>query len=60
MTEETMTTSEIPQSPTAVCPLLNGMQAPGAVLHDSGGKSVDLGARLKTKPTVVVFYRGGW
>jgi hypothetical protein len=55
-----MTSSEIPQSPNAVCPLLNGIQAPSVFLRVSDGKSFDLGARLKTKPTIIVFYRGGW
>lgn len=55
-----MTTSDIPKSPNAVCPLLNGMQAPSIDLRDTSGNKVDLGARLGAKPTVIVFYRGGW
>lgn len=55
-----MTSSAVSQSPNALCPLLNGMQAPTVRLNDADGKPVDVGARLKTKPAVLVFYRGGW
>lgn len=55
-----MTTSEVPQSPNAVCPLLNGMQVPSLFLNNTAGERVHLGARLKAKPLVIVFYRGGW
>lgn len=55
-----MTTSDVPNSPDAVCPLLNGMQAPRVNLQDVWGNFVDLQARLEGKPTVLVFYRGGW
>jgi hypothetical protein len=55
-----MTSSEVPQSPNAVCPLLNGIGAPNVTLNDADGKRIDLEARLKAKPLVIVFYRGGW
>ena len=50
----------VPDSPNEVCPLLNGMEAPTVNLHDASGNSVNLAAIFEVKPTVVVFYRGGW
>lgn len=50
----------IADSPQTVRPLLNGMTAPAVTLLDQQGKSVELLAELGNKPTVLVFYRGGW
>lgn len=46
---------------TTVRPLLNGQTVPtGLTLNDSRGKAVNLSALLQQKPTVLVFFRGGW
>jgi peroxiredoxin len=37
-----------------------GQQAPEFELPDANGKTVTLESRLKSGPTVVTFYRGGW
>jgi peroxiredoxin len=50
----------IADNPQSVRPLLNGMTAPAVSLLDQQGKSVELLAELGKKPTVLVFYRGGW
>lgn len=50
----------VADSPQTVRPLLNGMTAPAATLLDQQGKKVELLAELGKKPTVLVFYRGGW
>lgn len=50
----------IADSPETVRPLLNGMTAPAVTLLDQQGKTVELLAELGKKPTVLVFYRGGW
>ncbi len=47
-------------SPNDVCPLLNGMPIPPATLSAADGTAFDLSAAVKTKPAVLVFYRGGW
>jgi peroxiredoxin len=39
---------------------LIGETIPKATLQDSEGKQVELGRLLINKPTVLVFYRGGW
>jgi peroxiredoxin len=43
-----------------VTPLLNGMIAPNVTLKTAEGSPVSLQALLMQKPTVVIFYRGGW
>ena len=37
-----------------------GSKVPPAVVVDSAGAAFDLGARVATGDTLVVFYRGGW
>ncbi len=41
-------------------PLLVGMSVPDVVLTDIQGKQVKLYSLLEQKPTVLIFYRGGW
>ncbi len=55
-----MTTADVPNSPNEVRPLVNGMQTPAVILHDTSGNRVDLASKLDAKPSVIVFYRGGW
>ena len=43
-----------------ISPLLIGEILPKASLQDADGKTMDLETILKLKPTVLVFYRGGW
>lgn len=43
-----------------VTPLLNGTMAPNVTLKTADGSPVSLQALLMQKPTVVIFYRGGW
>jgi len=41
-------------------PLLVGMKVPDVVLTDVQGKEVKIYSLLEKKPTVLIFYRGGW
>ena len=50
----------IPQKPEDVSPLLYGEKIPMAVIPDASGKSFDLNKAIAEKPTILVFYRGGW
>jgi len=50
----------IADSPEQVTPLLNGLTIPAVSLTDSQGKAVTLTELVKQKPSVLVFYRGGW
>jgi len=43
-----------------VTPLLNGTAAPNVTVKTADGSPVSLQALLMQKPTVLIFYRGGW
>ncbi len=41
-------------------PLAVGATAPAVTVQDADGTAFDLGAALAEKPTILIFYRGGW
>ena len=56
----TSVSAQVPENAEDICPLLTGESIPKATLQDSEGKQVELSKLLGNKPTVLVFYRGGW
>lgn len=50
----------IADSAENVTPLLNGQSIPNATLQTADGGPVSLQALVMQKPTIVLFYRGGW
>jgi peroxiredoxin len=54
------TQADIPTSADAICPLLVGSKIPSMTLRTSDGGEFALNAALAQKPTVLIFYRGGW
>ncbi|MDF1817255.1 MAG: peroxiredoxin-like family protein [Immundisolibacteraceae bacterium] len=52
--------AEIAASPTEVRPVLIGHSVADAGLRDEQGEPASLADALGGKPTVIVFYRGGW
>lgn len=52
--------SQIPGKAEDISPLLIGESLPKATLKDAEGKATSLKTLLEEKPTVLVFYRGGW
>ena len=50
----------VPSKAEDISPLLIGETLPNTQLLDSNGKTFELNKILKDKPTVLVFYRGGW
>lgn len=58
--EEMQMSYAIPQKPEDISPLLYGEKIPKAVLPDMSGNNFDLNKAVADKPTVLVFYRGGW
>jgi len=52
--------SNIPISPEAVCPLLTGQKIPAITLKTIEGQTFDLASSFAKKPTILIFYRGGW
>lgn len=53
-------TIKIAASAEDVKPLLNGQQVPDAAFQTVEGKTVELQQLMRVKPTVFIFYRGGW
>lgn len=52
--------AQVPENPEDISPILIGEKLPEAQLTDANGNTVKLQQLLKEKPTVLVFYRGGW
>ena len=52
--------AELPMAPEKVQPLAKGVPVPDATLRTVDGKSFDLKTETSTKPTILIFYRGGW
>ncbi len=52
--------ASVASSPEEVHPLLPGMTAPDAAVQTLDGAAISLAEVLSKKPTVLVFYRGGW
>ena len=52
--------AQIPEKPEDISPLLIGESIPDVTLWDAENQAISLAAILKAKPTVLVFYRGGW
>jgi peroxiredoxin len=60
-----VTFADTPMKPVAkdaksIQPLGVGDAIPEGVVHDANGKAVDLLAAVRKKPTLLLFYRGGW
>lgn len=47
-------------STAEVKPLAVGAPAPAVTVQSADGTAFDLGAALAEKPTILIFYRGGW
>src|SRR5579863_4809615 len=54
------TVGKIAASATDVVPLGKGTRIPKLRLKTIDGQSFDLNAAVARKPTVLIFYRGGW
>lgn len=52
--------SLIAPSAERVRPLMNGQFVPDVILQTDFGKDISLKAVIESKPSVVIFYRGGW
>lgn len=52
--------SDIATEPTSIAPLLIGEKIPNIALSDVSGKKINLLEFVARKPSVIVFYRGGW
>ena len=53
-------TPEVPPDPAAVVPLPVGSAMPAAVVRNPDGTERRIGPGPLSRPTVLIFYRGGW
>ena len=51
---------KLPDAPNKICPLPIGSTVPQINLRTLTAEPFDLNARLKTKPTILIYFRGGW
>lgn len=51
-----------PVAPSAdqICPIRVNSPIPQLTLKKIDGSSFDLNAAIRTKPSILIFYRGGW
>ncbi len=52
--------AQLPDKATEICPILTGQELPKSSLVSLEGEEVSLYKIIRDKPTVLVFYRGGW
>ncbi|MBE0646218.1 MAG: AhpC/TSA family protein [Bacteroidales bacterium] len=52
--------SQLPEKAEDVTPLQVGETIPSSILKTTSGSSTDLLNVFKAKPTILIFYRGGW
>ena len=50
----------IAQNASEVCTLNIGSEVPSAIIKSIDGKEIDIKSISSEKPTIIVFYRGGW
>ncbi|WP_052334054.1 peroxiredoxin family protein [Pedobacter sp. V48] len=60
MNDTTKMVTGVPLKPEDISPLLVGENIPVLKLLKSSGESFDLNKSVAGKPTILVFYRGGW
>ena len=52
--------AQLPEKAEDISPLLIGETLPNGTFQNAEGNTVQLNEILTEKPTVLVFYRGGW
>lgn len=57
---DTLQTKAFPEQPTDISPLLIGEKIPAVNIPAADGRLFDLNAAIGQKPTILIFYRGGW
>jgi len=53
-------THKVARSAEEICPILIGDSVPELMLRTVDGKLFNLNEAIRNKPTVLIFYRGGW
>ncbi len=50
----------VAESAENICPIMVGEAVPDVLVKNLNGEKVALKDRIKEKPTILIFYRGGW
>jgi len=58
--KDTTAAKQYPAKPNDVSPLLTGERIPAVKIPAADGQLFDLNEHIAQKPTVLIFYRGGW
>ena len=51
---------KVANAPDQICPILIGSTLPAISLQNLDGKSFDLNKAIAEKPTILIYFRGGW
>lgn len=51
---------QVAWSAQQICPVMAGTKIPNTAFTEIDGTTLDLMSRVSQKPTVLIFYRGGW
>jgi hypothetical protein len=54
------TRNQAPASAEEICPILAGATLPALNYRTVDGSPFELNAAVREKPTVLIYYRGGW
>lgn len=52
--------AKVAQTPEQISPLLNGQFVPDVILQTAFGKDIRLLDLVESRPSIILFYRGGW
>ena len=52
--------ADVPKAPTDICPILLGTEVPSVEVRSVDGDPLDLKVAVQERPTILIFYRGGW
>ncbi len=51
---------KVANAPDQICPILIGSTLPAITLQNLDGKIFDLNKAIAEKPTILIYFRGGW
>ena len=51
---------KVANAPDQICPILIGSPLPAITVQSLDGKSFDLNKAITEKPTILIYFRGGW
>ncbi len=58
--QATADSPKIANAPDEICPILISSPLPAITLQSLDGKSFDLNRAIADKPTILIYFRGGW